>query len=189
MNVLAMRVIDANRHPQADALWIYQLEAPGRAPLQVIANGERTYAKTDCVIVAQVGVELLAHDRVLWVTNPYVFRSDEFSLGQLAVYRGTGNSRQTIEAGWQRYPSFYGDSYPHLFTYLTTVNDTLTKNYVGGYNETVLGFMRSPGAPSRGDRADVRSLDDSKRACLSSGDRRRTTTMQRASVRSRTSPL
>jgi hypothetical protein len=82
-------------------------------------------------------------DGVLWVTNPYVYGYDEFSLGQLALYRGTGSARQTIEAGWQLYPRFYGDSYPHFFTFFTTVNYARTDHYVGGYNETVLGFVRS----------------------------------------------
>jgi len=81
-------------------------------------------------------------DGVLSVKSPYVYGYDEFSLGQFAVYRGTGSGRQTIEAGWQKYPSFYGDNYPHLFTYFTTVNYTQNQNYVGGYNERVRGFIR-----------------------------------------------
>ena len=59
MLVRAMKVVDATRHPHADSLWIYRLEAPGSAALQVVANSERTYAAGDCVVVAQVGVELL----------------------------------------------------------------------------------------------------------------------------------
>ncbi len=82
-------------------------------------------------------------DGVLSVSTPYVYGYNEFSLGQLAVVRGSGSSRQTIEMGWQRYPNFYGDGYPPLFTYFTTVNYRQNRNYVGGYNERVLGFVRS----------------------------------------------
>jgi len=52
--------------------------------------------------------------------DPYVQWADEFSLMQIAVVRGSGNGKQTVEAGWQEYRDLYGDWVPHLFVYYTT---------------------------------------------------------------------
>jgi len=56
----------------------------------------------------------------LW--SPYVQRSNEFSLSQIWVVRGSGADRETVEAGWQVYRDKYGDSRARLFIYFTPDN-------------------------------------------------------------------
>lgn len=58
MSVLAMTVVRVQDHPNADSLRIYELDAPGVAGLQVVANLERRYAPGDVVAVARVGAVL-----------------------------------------------------------------------------------------------------------------------------------
>jgi hypothetical protein len=58
----------------------------------------------------------------LW--SPYVERSNEFSLSQMWVVRGSrsDSSLETVEAGWQVYRDKYGDSRARLFIYFTPDN-------------------------------------------------------------------
>ena len=77
------------------------------------------------------------------VWNPYVYKSTEFSLGQVAVVRENGGSaKQTIEAGWQDYRNLYGDYYPHFFIYYTTNGYSSQGDNVGGYNRDVDGWVQ-----------------------------------------------
>jgi hypothetical protein len=76
------------------------------------------------------------------VWNPYVYKSNEFSLAQVAIVRGSGTSKQTIEAGWQDYEGLYGDTSPHLFVYYTTNGYTANGDDIGGYNSDVDGFVQ-----------------------------------------------
>jgi hypothetical protein len=73
----------------------------------------------------------------LW--NPYTERSDEFSLAQMWVVRGSGSNRETVEAGWQRYKDLYGDWNARLFIYFTP------DNYGSGgcYNLTCGAFVQT----------------------------------------------
>jgi hypothetical protein len=82
----------------------------------------------------------------------------DFSLVQLSIARSDGASRpdrkvddpskdnlQTIEAGWHKYPTIYGDDKMHLFTYFTTVayhHPPLGKDFVGGYNTNFKGWVQ-----------------------------------------------
>jgi hypothetical protein len=75
---------------------------------------------------------------VLNLWNPYTERSNEFSLSQMWVVRGTGSSRETIEAGWQKYRDLYGDWYARLFIYFTPDN----YGSRGCYNLTCSGFVQ-----------------------------------------------
>jgi hypothetical protein len=59
---------------------------------------------------------------ILNVWSPYTERADEFSLSQMWVVRGSGSSRETVEAGWQKYHDLYGDYNPRLFIYFTPDN-------------------------------------------------------------------
>lgn len=72
----------------------------------------------------------------LW--SPYVEKSDEFSLSQLWVVRGSGADRETVETGWQVYRDLYGDWRAHLFIYFTP------DNYGSGgcYNLSCSGFVQ-----------------------------------------------
>ncbi|MFJ4520729.1 neprosin family prolyl endopeptidase [Streptomyces sp. NPDC088810] len=91
-----------------------------------------------------------------WVTNfgtegfintwrPYVQWSNEFSLGQLWVVRGSGSGTdlQTVEVGAQTYRDLYGDWYPHLFIFYTTNNYTHSGDNLGGYNTDVNGWQQT----------------------------------------------
>ena len=74
--------------------------------------------------------------------DPYVEWSDEFSLGQLALARGSGGGRQTLEVGHQEYRDLYGDWVPHLFIFYTTNNYTSSGDNKGGYNQDVGGWVQ-----------------------------------------------
>jgi len=56
------------------------------------------------------------------VWGPYTNRSDEFSLSQIWVVRGSGANLETVEAGWQKFRDLYGDYRPRLFIYFTPDN-------------------------------------------------------------------
>lgn len=74
--------------------------------------------------------------------DPYLQWSDEFSLLQLALARGSGNSKQTLEVGWQEYRDLYGDWVPHLFVFYTTNGYSSSGDNVGGYNRDVDGWVQ-----------------------------------------------
>jgi len=77
-------------------------------------------------------------ESVLNLWSPYVEKSDEFSLSQIWVVRGSGSDRETVEAGWQVYRDLYGDWRSHLFIYFTP------DNYGSGgcYNLSCSGFVQ-----------------------------------------------
>jgi Neprosin len=74
--------------------------------------------------------------------DPYLEWSNEFSLGQCAVARGSGSSKQTIESGHQEYRDLYGDWVPHLFVFYTTNGYTQQGDNKGGYNQDVDGWVQ-----------------------------------------------
>jgi hypothetical protein len=74
--------------------------------------------------------------------DPYLEWSDEFSLGQVALARGSGSGKQTIEAGHQEYRDLYGDWVPHLFIFYTTNGYTSSGDNKGGYNQDVDGWVQ-----------------------------------------------
>jgi hypothetical protein len=78
-------------------------------------------------------------ESVLNLWNPYTERSDEFSLSQMWVVRGSGANRETVEAGWQVYKDLYGDLNARLFIYFTP------DNYGSGgcYNLTCGAFVQT----------------------------------------------
>ena len=120
-------------------------------------HGHRTYTmlidERDSVEVPGEGV---GHEYAFssqWVTcygaegnlaafDPYVHRSDEFSLLQVALARGSGSGRQTIEAGWQESRDIYGDWVPHLFVFYTTNGYSKSGDNKGGYNRDVDGWIQ-----------------------------------------------
>ncbi|QTE02310.1 neprosin family prolyl endopeptidase [Streptomyces cyanogenus] len=104
---------------------------------------------------AAAAVHKYAH-AAQWVANfgtegfintwrPYVQWSNEFSLGQLWVVRGSGSGTdlQTVEVGAQTYRDLYGDWYPHLFIFYTTNNYTHSGDNFGGYNTDVNGWQQT----------------------------------------------
>jgi hypothetical protein len=74
--------------------------------------------------------------------DPYLEWSNEFSLGQCAMARGSGSSKQTIEAGHQEFRDLYGDWVPHLFVFYTTNGYTKQGDNLGGYNQDVDGWVQ-----------------------------------------------
>lgn len=72
------------------------------------------------------------------IWGPYTEKASEFSLSQIAVARGSGDNRETVEVGWQKYRDLYGDYRPRLFIYFTP------DNYGSGgcYNLTCSGFVQ-----------------------------------------------
>ena len=74
--------------------------------------------------------------------DPYLEWSNEFSLGQVALARGGGSGKQTVEAGHQEFHDLYGDWVPHLFIYYTTNGYTSNGDNQGGYNRDVDGWVQ-----------------------------------------------
>jgi hypothetical protein len=74
--------------------------------------------------------------------DPYVEWSNEFSLGQLWLTRGSGDGKQTLEVGHQEYRDLYGDWVPHLFVFYTTNGYTSSGDNQGGYNQDVDGWVQ-----------------------------------------------
>jgi hypothetical protein len=74
--------------------------------------------------------------------HPYVQWSNEFSLGQLWLVRGSGDRLQTLEVGTQTLYNLYGDWFPHLFIFYTTNHYTHSGDYLGGYNRDVAGWVQ-----------------------------------------------
>lgn len=74
--------------------------------------------------------------------KPYVQWSNEFSLGQLWIVRGSGAALQTLEVGAQTYKDIYGDWEPHLFIYYTTNAYSRSGDNLGGYNTDVKGWVQ-----------------------------------------------
>ena len=120
-------------------------------------HGRRTYAlvinERDTVEVPADGnaheygyssqsVTCYGADGNLAAFDPYVYRSDEFSLLQVALARGSGSGKQTVEAGWQEYRDLYGDWVPHLFVFYTTNGYTSSGDNKGGYNRDVDGWVQ-----------------------------------------------
>jgi hypothetical protein len=66
--------------------------------------------------------------------DPAVEASGSESLIQTGLLNEKGKAMQTIEAGWQVLPSYYGDTVPHLFTYFRTAGTAVGPG-VGGYNQ------------------------------------------------------
>ncbi|XP_056856968.1 uncharacterized protein LOC130506349, partial [Raphanus sativus] len=74
------------------------------------------------------------------VWDPIVQASGDFSLAQIWLSSGSyeTNDLNTIEVGWQVFPSKYGDAQPRLFTYWTT-----DAYYSGCYSLRCPGFLQT----------------------------------------------
>jgi len=116
----------------------YRLSTPEGAEYQVPATSaaKHWYARSSQSVTCYGGAGRIS----AW--NPYVEWSDEFSLGQIALSRGSGNGLQTVEAGWQVYRQLYGDWNAHLFIFYTTNGYTNQGDNLGGYNQDVDGWVQ-----------------------------------------------
>lgn len=70
---------------------------------------------------------------------PSVSGDEIFSLAQHWYSAGTGTAHQTVEIGWQVFPTKYGHSQPVLFIYWTADNYKTT----GAYNLDAAGFVQT----------------------------------------------
>jgi hypothetical protein len=104
--------------------------------LEVPTDGAHDYCYTAQYVTCYGGEGYLS------AFDPYLQWSNEFSLLQIAVVRGSGNGKQTIEAGWQEYRNLYGDWVPHLFIFYTTNGYSQNGNNLGGYNRDVTGWVQ-----------------------------------------------
>jgi len=85
---------------------------------------------------------LYGSSATLAVAAPYVWRDDEFSLAQVALSSRHTGTLQTIEVGWQKSRTLYGDDLSHLFVFYTTNGYTNPGNNLGGYNRKVDGWQQ-----------------------------------------------
>jgi hypothetical protein len=99
-------------------------------------GGSHKYANTS------QGVTCYGTEGNISAWDPFVEWSDEFSLGQLGLSRGSGTGRQTLEVGHQEYRDLYGDWVPHLFVFYTTNGYTQQGDNKGGYNQDVDGWVQ-----------------------------------------------
>jgi hypothetical protein len=104
--------------------------------LEVPTDGAHDYCYTAQYLTCYGGEGYLS------AFDPYLQWSNEFSLLQIAVVRGSANGKQTIEAGWQEYRDLYGDWVPHLFIFYTTNGYSQNGNNIGGYNRDVTGWIQ-----------------------------------------------
>jgi Neprosin len=80
---------------------------------------------------------------------------DDHSLMQFGLTNHDRPLLQTLEAGWTVDAGLNGDSNPHVFTYYTTNGYTQDGDNLGGYNQTVAGWVQydpnvHPGATING---------------------------------------
>jgi Neprosin len=70
--------------------------------------------------------------------SPTVGSNQVFSLSQQWYYGGSGKELQTVEIGWQVFPTMYSHSVPVLFIYWTA---SAYEDGTGNYNLTKAGFV------------------------------------------------
>jgi len=115
----------------------YTIETEDGHKIEVPADGSvHDYAST------QQSVTAYGTEGALSAFDPYTEWSDEFSLLQLGLIRGSGNGRQTVEVGWQEDRDLYGDWVPHLFVFYTTNGYSKSGDKIGGYNRDVDGWVQ-----------------------------------------------
>lgn len=109
---------------------------PGDRPSQLTRAAGSTalhqYAKVTQTVANWGG------DAVFNLWNPFVARSNEFSLSQIGAARGSGSDFQTLESGWQDFEDLYNSNLPKLFVYSTQDGYINT----GCYNGTCGDFVQ-----------------------------------------------
>ncbi len=113
-----------------------------------VTLGTHQYAET-----FQNGIECYGGEGVLSVHHPYIREIGGFSLAQIAVvnlgsklsckHPTPSEEMQTVEAGWQKWYTRYGDNEPHLFVFYTTNGYSKQGDNQGGYNCDVKGWVQS----------------------------------------------
>ena len=111
MPVIALEVVGSQAHANADSLRIYQLAAPGREPVQVVANDSAIYQTGDVVAVALVGTVLDDGTTI----RPARLRGAEsmgMALGAVDVAPGTDVTGDFITGDGESASSEPGDEKP-----------------------------------------------------------------------------
>jgi hypothetical protein len=114
----------------------YPLRISDQDEVEMPVDGGHDYAYTSQF------VDCFGGESNLSAYDPYTNWSDEFSLLQIAMARGSGKQKQTVEGGWQEYKDIYGDWVPHLFVYYTTNGYSNDDDNQGGYNRDVDGWVQ-----------------------------------------------
>ncbi|MFJ9370472.1 neprosin family prolyl endopeptidase [Nocardia sp. NPDC101769] len=91
----------------------------------------------------------------LAVYDPSVENGSDHSINQFGLQNYDNPQPQSLEAGWTVDQGLNGDASPHIFTYYTTNGYTNDGDNLGGYNETVQGWIQydataHPGAAING---------------------------------------
>ena len=83
-------------------------------------------------------------DGYLSVPDVYVWKNGEMSLGQVSCAADFffGATWQTVESGWHKLPSLYGDWNMHWFIYFTTNGYDHVGHNEGGYNRVFAGWVQ-----------------------------------------------
>jgi hypothetical protein len=103
-------------------------------------SGQHWYASTSQLVDNHGGQATYS------VFKPFVQRSSDFSLLQVAVIRtnaahaGTAPKTQTVECGWINYPDQVADA--HLFSFYTTNNYESYGDNMCGWNRDVAGWVQ-----------------------------------------------
>ncbi len=116
----------------------------GTVPILVTPNGRSIPAQgTHLYANTFQHIPCYGGEGYLSVHNPYVAHPGEFSLAQIGLVHSDGKQvKQSLEAGWMKYPNLFGDWEPHLFVYYTTNGYIEDGDEKGGYNLEVKGWVQ-----------------------------------------------
>jgi hypothetical protein len=101
------------------------------------ANPEATPVEHRYARVDQQAANIGGHSAFA-LYGPTVGKDQIFSLSQQWYYGGSGKELQTVEVGWQVFPTMYSHSMPVLFIYWTA---NAYEDGSGNYNLTKEGFV------------------------------------------------
>jgi len=129
---------------RASSIWRYGKKRPGSIPNINSMNGSATpsvtsghqYGVASSPVGKGYGTKASFN---LW--RPTIAGANDFSLTQTWIVAGSysSNDLNTIEAGWQVYPSMYADNNPRLFIYWTSD----AYQHTGCYNLGCSGFVQT----------------------------------------------
>lgn len=96
MPVIAMRVVKAEKHPNADRLRVYSFEGVGGEALQVVANLTNVYEVGDVAAVATVGTILKENGETFEIQPTQLRKVDSFgmALGKTTAEIGTNLTQE-----------------------------------------------------------------------------------------------
>ncbi|GAB2269811.1 hypothetical protein Dimus_004729 [Dionaea muscipula] len=155
--------IPIRRTTEADVIRASSIGRFGRKPIRSIRRRDSTGGGHEHAVVFVNGEQYYGAKASINVWTPKVTDEYEFSLSQIWLISGSfGNDLNTIEAGWQVSPAFYGDDNPRFFTYWTTdayqvtgCYNLLCSGFVQTNNKIAIGAAISPMSTYHGRQYDV----------------------------------